>query len=438
MLRVFRVANYKSIKDPLELNMARPKRFQADSTEQWDAAISSIAAIYGANASGKTNIVDAFAYFRSAVRRSYRTWEAGSGTGCTPFLLDTQSVDLPSEFEIEFVANDGFIYQYGAAISSNRIDSEWLYQYRTNSRSMIYERNVDAPGLKFGNSFRGERKMLEDMAEERENALILSVGGQLKHKMLRPVYDWILGSIRVFAAHSHSNGISPAARSIRNSEAHRMQVARMLGAADFGVTDIEAFEAELDDKMRDQLSAIMRIVEPDADEKTEDAIRERSSLTLQLSHRGTDSPVILPFDEESDGTKAMVAYSLVFLHALMQRSVLVIDELDSSLHPLLVAQIVRIFSDPTINKRQTQLIFTTHDVSLLGGNNGTSDLLEADQTWLVEKSLEGSTQLSSLVEYKIRRDENTFRGYMTGRYGGIPGSNLVNVMRSIVDEWGDK
>lgn len=210
-------------------------------------------------------------------------------------------------------------------------------------------------------------------------------------------------------------------RKIQQDAAYRHKLLKFLGAADLGVQEIDVVREELDLEDRQRIRDYI-----DAQENPGmkyDELLSSFETEISLTHQGQGMVSALPFDAESDGTHALLSFASVAIRALDEGLVCVVDEIDTSLHPMLVAELVAVFADPRVNVNQAQLIFTTHDVSLL--RSGTA--LERDAIWIVDKSSEGSSKLTSLVEYGLpRKEENLERGYLTGRYGGLPYLSIVN------------
>lgn len=432
MLLSLRVANHRAMRDPQELTFRRAQRLRsgrADTT--WDRAVSPVAVVYGGNASGKSTVVGALRYIATAVRDSFVRWRPDGGTYAVPFALDEAHPSEPSEFEVDFRV-DGVDYQYGFQVSPREVEAEWLYAYRTAHRTVLYERGLDETRvIHFGNTFRGDRRALRDAAQNRPNALTLSVAAQLGNAMLHPIFAWFDRDLMVVDASGYTNGLPHLTRRLRDDAAQRDRLSLLLARADLGVCGIDVVKQPMSLEQREEFARIVRAVNPGIDEAAVAEMVEEQSHQLQLKHSTAAGSTPLPFEWESAGTHALLSFAPLLQRALDDGAVLVVDEVDTSLHPLLVRELVRVFLDDRVNRHQAQLLFTTHDASLLGRSTGDDDLLDRDQIWVTEKDVTGATTLVSIGEYRTpRKAENLERGYLTGRYGGVPNVNLLDALRA--------
>lgn len=423
MLLSFRISNFKSFRDPQEFSLRRPKRFQSvTSDSSWDPAVSSVASIYGANASGKSTLVQAMQFMRNAVGGSFIHWEVGGGIQVSPFGLDPEFSDLPTEMEIDFRADDGFDYQYGFQVDKKAFLQEWLYVYRTNSRTILFERGFENNSeIKFGNSFKGNKNDLTNAIQTRSNALTLSVGAQLGNPLLLPAFTWITKKLRVIEAEGYRHGIPFTAERVEQDRNFKEKIVSILAKADMGITDIEIQNSELDEQFLSQSRRVFKALNPDFPEDELSNIVHSGAKEIRMTHNGVGGPVQFSFQSESTGTQALLALSGVAYDALESGASLVIDELGTSMHSLLVAELISLFSNALINTRQAQLIFTSHDTTLLNPGQFSRLHLDRDQVWTAQKDSIGASQLRPITEYKApRKEENLERGYLLGRYGGIP------------------
>jgi AAA15 family ATPase/GTPase len=417
MLIEFRVKNHRSMRDEQVLTMqAGPLGEKTDPRPLAVAGFSErlvpVAAIYGANASGKSNLLSALAYMRDAVQNSHRIWPPEGGVPRKPFAWG-QSQSEASMFEVTVLIS-GVKYQYGFAVSSTRILEEWLFAWPRGHQQKWFER--DGQTLKFGAQLKGENKAIQEFT--RENALFLSVAAQNNHTQLKPIFNWFqsLESVNVstnsrgpiggrnqelFPAFAlddeeklaEQNDLAPKARSIvRGFKRH---VGDLLKNSDLGVLDIRSISN----------GALHGLSE--------------SQPQIELRHRCTSENAWLPLEEESNGTRTLFRLAWPLYTTIREGGLLLVDELEASLHPSLAEQIVRQFQDPKTNPQHAQLIFTTQDTNLLGSTNEEA-VLRRDQIWLTEKDSEGATTLFPLTDFKPRKSENLERGYLQGRYGAIP------------------
>lgn len=417
MLIEFRVENHRSIRDEQALTMRagrvgapddpRPREVPGEKT-----GVLPVAALYGANASGKSNLLAAFDFMRQAILLSHRLWRPNGGIPRAPFAWGSKTSE-PSLFEVT-ISQEGTRYQYGFVADNERFLEEWLYAWPAGRKQSWFEREGDT--FKFGEHLRGENRMVEQVT--RPNALFVSAAAQHRHEQLAGIYRWFSATSTVNVNRQRQGIItelffeewlqqtfdgkpftqlSPFGDDISAGD-HLASIRDLLRAADVGIVDI---------KLEDR--------DDDPDARSGQLRRSR----VMVRHQSTADDAWLPFHEESHGTQTLFRMARFLLDALQNGSLLVIDELEASLHPLLALQVVRQFNDPRANPRNAQLLFTTHDTNLLGTELG-EPALRRDQIWLTEKDKEGATCVYPLTDYKPRKAENLERGYLQGRYGAIP------------------
>lgn len=402
MLIRFRVSNFRSLRDEQELSMVAAFREGRDdlvSLESLDADLLRVAGIYGANAAGKSNVLDAFKFMRDAVSESHRAWPPEGPIPREPFLLDPRCTEESSSFEADFLF-DGVRFQYGFKLDSEKILEEWLYSYPNRRRQVWFTRDANAAEpFTFGRQLKGRNRTIESLT--RANSLFLSAAAGNAHEALLDVYSWFSSNL-VFGSPSRQGYWTLSTVRMLESKPH--EVIEFLRAADLGINNIELRENPLGDRKARRL---------------ENNWAEGANRVLEFQHQTKGDPVSLALSEESRGTQAWFSLAGPVLGILDRGGVLCIDELDSSLHPLLAFELIRLFLDPKRNPKNAQLIFNTHDTNLLGSPSETP-LLHRDQIWFVEKDDEGATHLYPLTDFKPRKFENLERGYLQGRYGAIP------------------
>lgn len=322
-----------------------------------------------------------------------------------PFSADEESRSSPSRFVADFIL-EGKRHQYGFEVSSEAVLEEWLYVYPNGKKQKWFSRVVNSP-MSFGTKMPGENRTIENLT--RKNSLFLSAAAQNNHEALLPVYKWFAKSVTFVRGEREL--WRPWTAEICVQPRCRQVLARLLSAADLGITDVEIREERLPEKYKKIAEAVASVLEPTG--RPPDIPETRS--TVRLVHRIGDRSVPFEFDEESDGTRAYFDLLGPVISALTEGRVVCVDELDASLHPLLALQIVRLFSSSSENPRRAQLIFNTHDTNLL-----SSGSLRRDQVWFTEKNDDAGTHLYPLSDYKPRRNENLQSGYLQGRYGAIP------------------
>jgi hypothetical protein len=366
-----------------------------------------VAAVYGANASGKSNLLDALDFMASAVRDSFGRWSPEGGVPRRPFKLDAASAEQESGFVAEFIADD-VRYTYGFAVDDRVVREEWLYSYPEKRKRVLFER--EGGEVKVGSTvadLRGKLDVLTSLM--RPNALFLSVAAQSNVGPVAPVHRFLVEKLAFRSRDSWHQDLDRVARALQDP-AGRDRLVDLVRCADMGVVGIEvAPRSRTEELLRDLLVREGRPAGPISEE-------------LWFTHaKGARA---LSFDEQSDGTKSWVRLLPAVLDALDEGRTLLLDEIDTSLHPMLTAQLIRLFQKPETNPRRAQLVFTTHDASLLGtsmfGVELGEDVLRRDQVWFVEKEADGASKFSALAEFRPRKGENTERRYLMGSYDGVP------------------
>lgn len=428
----FQISNFRSLRDPAELSLYRTgRRPKGVAGDDWNP-VSSIMAVFGSNASGKSTLYDALRTVQTAVRDSYTRWEPDSGVPVMPFLLDPDYITEPSEFSIEFKAGDGLDYVYGFSCDQSRILTEHLYVYKSAHRTVLFERGLgdDADDIKFGPSFKGKKAELKEAVQSRPSALTLSVGSQLgASEQLVPAAHWITRRLFCYdSQHWDAEHVLVINRLLHDPN-YKDALLSILTKADLGIDGIEVKETEL--AHGNFWSDILYF---DSGRKGKNSWRaERKTEAdpapvkreLILSHKARMGSTPFPMAYESQGTKSFLALASRCLAALESGGTVIVDEIDSSLHSVLTAEMVEIFKSSATNPNQAQLIFTTHDVSLLSKGTAERPLLDRDQVYFVEKDRTSASSLIALSEYAPRKDENIERGYLLGRYGGIPNPHFL-------------
>jgi AAA15 family ATPase/GTPase len=426
MLIRFSVENFRSIRDRQEFSFAATVLKDLPESvvhpDGLSVGLLKTAAIYGANASGKSNVLRAFEFVRGAVRDSQRVWAPESEIKVQPFLLD-DATDRPSCFEVEFLL-DGTRHQYGFKATKRSIVEEWLFAYPANRRQMWFTRDVNkSRRFEFGKNLIGENRTIEGLT--RENSLFLSAAAQNNHELLSPVYKWFVDRVRTVAGNREI--VLQETLQMCDNENIKKVVGQMLAQVDLGVLEIEVKQKPIEDE------SVRRILSFVWDTLSESAAGKRLAPPTTLPeisfvHRGMSAPVTFAKEDESAGTIAYLALLGPALSSLAQGDLLLVDELDASLHPLLAIELVKLFNNSQLNAKNGQLLFNTHDTNLL-----RSDVLRRDQIWFTEKDKAGATHLYPLTDFKPRKAENLQRGYLEGRYGAIPFVGDPLVIEAVTD-----
>lgn len=417
MLIEFSVTNYKSILARQTLNMAASAYSELESLNTFapdqDDGVPRLlrsTVLYGPNASGKSTLIQALRFVEDQVLNSQKESQAGDAIDVAPFRLTAASRAADSEFEVTFV-EQGVRYEYGFCCNRERFTEEWLIAYPLGRPQKWFHRVFDVEAgkdvYKFSTSFLGGKRR-HDLWEEqtRPNALFFSTVIQLNNEQLKPAFDWFKLRLRVVDS---VRGFSPSYTLRRcDKDEDRQRVVAFMNSADLSIADIQLKETVLSAESlpKDMPTAIR-------DEFLKDMAGKRF-IEPRFFHKDVNTTEIVEFDEseESDGTRALFAFAGPWLDVIENERVLVVDELDNSLHPLLVHQLVkRLHHEGT----KAQLIFTTHDTTLL-----SQKLLRRDQVWFMEKDDKSATRLYPLSDFSPRDNEAIERGYLNGRYGGIP------------------
>ena len=412
MLVEFRTQNFRSLREEQVLSLvASPDKSLLD-THALDTGLKAAphvlksAVVYGANASGKSNLIKALQYMRDVVLMSATLQPGQAFARLQPFRLDAVSASQPTAFEVTFIL-DGVRYQYGFAMNAQRIVSEQLLVYKAFKPQRWFERHFDAESGKdvyeFGPGLKGAKTLWEGAT--RPNALFLSMAVQLNSEALRPVYDWFAHRLVIL---NEQSPLSPQfSLEMLKLEVQRKAIGEFLRAADISIADVEvATKQATVHGIRFDLVTGKR--EEDTGEQTVDEVR--------FHHLTEHGQAVFDLADESSGTRNLLFLAGPVLDILSNGQTLVVDELDTSLHTLLVQALVRLFHRPEVNTGGAQLVFTTHDTSLLDAYG----LFRRDQVWFVEKRPDQSSSLYPLLDFSPRKNEALERGYLQGRYGALP------------------
>ncbi|MDI5962738.1 ATP-binding protein [Streptomyces sp. SL13] len=408
MLLNFRVANHRSIREEQELQLHPVYDADRPSGTNWEAV--PVAGVFGANAAGKSNLIDALMFMARMVVGSHRDAEPDGGVPRRPFRLDEEAGGDPSWYVVDLLL-DGVRYTYGFSIDDDRVLDEWLYCYPHGRRRKIFQRMPDEVEPGDSQSER-ELRLVESITEP--NVLFMSVAARSKQAAFRPVYDWFVRGLqfRRLASGQRRNALE-ALRLLEAPESHPGFM-ELLRSADLGIEEVGTQRVPVDagDAQGTRYAPEALFALP------EDRGR-REMIQPWIGHRGRSGVVRMELKDQSAGTRALLEQAPRFLSVLREGGTFVVDEIDSSLHPLLTARLIGLFQSAETNPRRAQLVFTTHDASLLGRIDG-EDILKRDQVWFVEKNQYGETELFSLAEFKPRQEENRERRYLGGSYGGVP------------------
>lgn len=411
MLIEFTVGNFKSFRDKTTFSMIAANLTSDDPALDRDNVIPikkdlrllKSAAVYGANASGKSNFGIALRFMRQFVLDSSREASTPAEVGLQPFRPNREAHEQPSFFEMIFLIN-GQQYRYGFEANRKRVVSEWLFQIPKTKEVVLFLREGQEIDVKAG--FR-EGKGLE--VRTRPEALFLSVAALFNGPVGQKVQGWFDGFFVTTGL--QDDDFNQLMLNYLQNPADREGIATFIRTLDLGIDNIYAPDPL-------SLATLPNDAAGDEVHAFESAVRQRGIYTVHRleGHREPDIDFQL-FDlaEESQGTQKMVALAGPLLKILDLGIILFVDELDARLHPLMTRRIIEMFHSPLTNPKGAQLIFATHDTNLLD-----KSLFRRDQIWFAEKDQQGATHLASLAEYRVRNDAAFEKNYLEGRYGAIP------------------
>ncbi|MBI1388126.1 MAG: AAA family ATPase [bacterium] len=421
MLIEFSVKNFRSFKDQQTLSMVANNKEKGkpdhliplDAPGLQDVSLLKSVAIFGANASGKSNLIKAAMFVQDFVENSATELKPGQKIDVKPFLLNPETAKQPSEFEVIFL-HENIRYQYGFVVDSDRVYEEWLYAYPFGRPQEWFRRKFNKRDKRYGwnfssANFKGEKESLK--GKTRENTLFVSVAAQFNHEQILSVYEWFSDFFRFINLSMADFSYTFTAEKINESEFFRKTVHDIIRNADNGIeqiqVDVKDFDFDqFDDEIVKQISSLGKIED----------LKKMKFLDLKLCHRSSDDALVY-LDPEDESTGTIKLFSLLgpWIDVTNNGYVVCIDELGAKLHPLLVKFLIEKMNSHQFNDKGAQVIFTTHDTTILD-----NELLRRDQIWFTEKERNGSTSLCPLSDYKPRNDEALQKGYLAGRYGGIP------------------
>lgn len=410
MLIEFSVKNFLSFKDKITLSMEKGNGEENISNiiknDITDLLRTSV--IYGANASGKSNVIKAFTCAIILVRTSNLMMPGGKLDLVKPFLLDDISRNKPSEFEFIFITNN-IKYRYYFSADENKIYDEILDAYYSQKPTNIFTRTNTNDY-----EFNSDKTKLEELKNKNlENKLFLATSSSWNYDKTRDPFLWFLNVIDTYDSFTNilDNDLISYSKNDKDLKEFTL---KLLKEADILIKDINVDyeEKNMDENMVDLL--IPKINQNSKVFKTK-------SINIELEHEVIDEFnkkhfYKLNFIDESLGTKVLFSLAPILKRAFSSSKVIIVDEFEKSMHPKLVEFIIKLFNNPDINKYNSQLIFTTHATNLLD-----LELLRRDQIWFTEKNpSNGVTDLYPLDSFSVRKDENILKGYINGRYGAIP------------------
>lgn len=373
-----------------------------------------VAVIYGANASGKSNVVSGFNFLTDMILHSQTRLEPNAPIPRQPFMLDSEWGNRVTAADIDFLL-DGVRYDYGFECTDGFFEAEYLNAFPKGRRVKLFERNQQ--DFEFGRSLKGSNAVTSEFV--RQNSLFLSAAAQYEHVSLKVLYSFF-GGCCIFSMLE----VKPQDTNIIISGKHHELYLKVI---DQIIGDIKGFHVSLKMVAKTETARILDSIL----ENPVRYVRQNDGTFLlipaETKNSGQCDSVALvrtgvsgedvhwEMDHESSGTRRLIVLLHHAFKALEQGSLLIVDELDTSLHTQACEAIIALFSSKETNPKGAQLVATTHDTNLL-----RSALLRRDQIWFTEKDEGGATHLYPLSDFKVRNTDNLERGYLQGRFGAIP------------------
>lgn len=399
MLIRFSFKNFKSFKNEncLDMEATSLKEHEYNVAKIDNGEYLKVSAIYGANASGKTNVLQAFDYMKKRILVSDDSKKNSpiDEENVYSFMINNDPIAL----EVEILAKNNKIYKYGFEVLKDTIISEWLFEKRVNKFYSIFERENNNVSMK--------PNKISDLVNIDERTLFLNIYSKIdrNNEDFSNVYDWFVNSTYLDLGNPNferfiNNRVS---LKILSNENYKKQLLKFIKTFDSGIEGIKTTP--------DSIEAV----------KSNNGI-----IDIEVIHKGEKGEVkALPFYLESNGTRKMFHLFDFFMDALKNGMVLFVDELDAKLHPLLTRYIINLFHNSDTNKGNGQLIYSTHDTV-----NLNKETFRRDEIWFAEKNKDGISEIYALSDYileddknagkKVRNDATYNKDYLTGRYGAIP------------------
>jgi len=366
--------------------------------------------VLGANASGKSNLLFVLDDMRRIVLGSFRYGTPDTRIPRVPFMLSSSAAQLPTTYAVDLVI-DGVRHEYGFECDDETVRREWAYHYPNGRRKLLFER-MDTADVRIGEEDSATGR--ETVRLLRRNALLASTGAATDYQPAVRLVRWMSANLLLAEARNREARHALTVAMLEDRQT-RERCLQLLRAADFGIADARLRQPDADFKERyAQAIRILNDVSPE-----DESFEVPPLVEIELLHESGEGLVSFGSNEESLGTVVWLGLIGPVLRTLIDGSVLLLDELDSSLHPILVREVIRLFQDRSTNPRRAQVIFNAFDISVVSQRRAKR-LLGRDQIWFTEKDNDGSTRLYPLTDFAPRRDEAIDDRYLRGRYGAVP------------------
>jgi hypothetical protein len=420
MLIQFTVSNYKTFAEETKISLVASKDTTYRDTNVFDSNFKydllKTAVIYGANASGKTKFLEALAFMKSIISES-ATYQSNKKISVIPFRLSTKKINEPSLFELIFI-EDNIMYRYGFEITTEKVVSEWLFMRQNNSKpkeiELFYREEQEF-------EFHSKHFKIKDLIDNnriKTNSLLLSVADAFNVEFAQIVNKWITTKIQVISGLEMDNYLGYTIKELEE-DLNKKKILSFLKDADLEIFDLLPQISNINELPK-QLQEIIT-----SNNKEGEEYKVFSDVTtLKKQYNEMNQFVNLEEfsmnNDESSGTRKYFALSAPIIDVLENGLTLVVDELDTFLHPNLTQKIIELFHSKETNPKNAQLIFNTHTTNLLNPN---SKLFRRDQIWFAKKDHYGAASLYSLADFKtneVRKEDNYEKNYIAGLYGAIP------------------
>jgi hypothetical protein len=413
MLVQFAVENYMSIRDKVYLSLepSKDKMHPENLIMKGDNKAINTAAIYGANASGKSSLFKAITISLLMIRNSNNV-QVTDKLPVVPFKFDFESRNKPTSFEFTFIAKDEKKYIYGFSATSEKIVEEYLYCYNSAKPTLIFDitENEDP---KFVRGYKAKLEAAYQM--NTSNKLFLSTATTWNAECTKVPFEWLAEAIDTFTEIMDLSGMAFEKYRTDETKEYTEFTKRLLQQADINISSIEVDAKEVTQGSILPFEIVVqgKVFRPNEGKQYDMKITTGHTV---INTKGEKEEYQLTLQEESLGTQQLFFYGPILKDAFEKGKTIVLDEIDKSMHPSIVKFIINLFRDPEINKNGAQLIATTHETGLL-----SLDMFRRDQIYFTEKDAKtGVTDLYSLDEFSVRKTENIEKGYLMGRYGAIP------------------
>lgn len=412
MLINFSFSNFCSFKNIKSLRMesAQIKDLSDSVIEKDGLRLLPVAVLYGANSSGKTNVIKSFGVFRHILINNVKL-NSDEPIKYEPFMLDNISDKKPTLFEVQLLM-DGVLYRYGFEYTRKAIIGEWLYERRLSygaKEHYLFRR--ERQNFSISSTYFTEGKSKESSTTKNRLflSLVAQLNGQISQKIIQDLKHYNVISGLEEYAYNHFT-LKMLEKHLKGCD----DAMTLFEKLDLGFTNIKVKEREVPDEIKEKLANLPFL--------NQEKVNNQKFLETFTTHHIYDSDgeivgekVFRADDKESNGTNKVISLAGPIFNTLINGKVLFVDELDAKLHPMITRAIVHLFMDRQTNPEGAQLIFTTHDTHLLN-----TKYLRRDQIWFTEKDKTEASDLYSLLDFKVRNDRDIENDYINGRYGAIP------------------